>query len=987
MGVRDSDPPSDALTHPERPTVPSSEPPADVHDPALPFARTALSLPAVGTPGGSAPAEPAPAEPSPVPAASAPAEPTPAEPTPAEPTDSVPADAPPPRAPRRQRPQPQPEHLRAAMTAALSHSNIDDAAAGPALGPPTPRPNLRSFPKTGSRSSPSVNQSPPNTRATLRRVLLRITQAALALLLVGVAVVFFTVRHYEANLPSIEQLKAGYDPPQVTRVLARDGTLLANLFTERRTVVPFSDIPSHVKQAFLAAEDASFYEHEGLDYLGMLRALAANLRAGKTTQGGSTITQQVIKNVLLDSERSYKRKIRETILARRVEQHLTKDEIFGLYLNHIYLGHGRYGVEEAARYYFGKRVKEVDIAEAALLAGIVAAPERFSPRKHPERALERRRYVLEQMLRKGFMTREVHGHASIVPMKIAPAVEAESELCPEVIATVRQILEEVEPDRARRGGYTVHTTIDPSLQTAARQAVRKNLDQYLKRQKLEPPYTLKSRRLWGKPFEGTPQRHRIYVGTVTAVNDGAGTIDVKVGNTLGRVVLRDEGRYNPRRLPPSEFTKPGAALRVAALENPSPASDPIPLRLELAPQGALVAIDVRTREVRALVGSYEAVMGGLDRTGSSAKDESLLTKRQPGSSFKPLMYSYALHSRHFTPASVFEFPNPPGSEEPTRRLSLRAGVAKSDNDVAESVFTKVGGANIVEWARAMGIGSTLKPDKSLALGSYEVSVFEITNAYTTLAAGGNYAPAKVITKIVLPDGSELPLPPQPPKRRVMSEEEAYLTTSLLRGVVEEGTGKRARALERPVAGKTGTTNDNRDAWFVGYSTDIVAGSWVGYDDNLPLGWGEYGAVAALPAWLDFMQVAHKGKPHTQFPRPAGIVKAKIDPRTGLLPFPGQTDAIDEEFLPDAVPTETAPTPSEATLEGTDGTDDATSPSPTPDRDPDAPNAPANGEPSSPSAPAASATAPNGAIANTSLTTGAGAPVPEPLLPETEPPPF
>lgn len=865
------------------------------------------------------------------------------------------------------------------MTEALARASATADAPAPRAGgasaPPPRVPNIRSRPKIGSGSSPSVNQSVPGSQGeNVKRIAVRILQVALALLVVAALAVFFTVRHYEANLPSIEQLKAGYDPPQVTRVLARDGTLLANLFTERRTVVPFTEIPSHVKQAFLAAEDASFYEHEGLDYLGMLRALAANLRAGKTTQGGSTITQQVIKNVLLDSERSYKRKIRETILARKVEQHLTKDEIFGLYLNHIYLGHGRYGVEEAARYYFGKRVKEIDIAEAALLAGIVAAPERYSPRKHPDRALERRRYVLEQMLRKGFMTREVHGHASIVPMKLAPAVEAESELCPEVIATVRQVLEEVEPSRARRGGYTVHTTIDPTLQAAARGAVRKNLDQYLKRQKLEPPYTLKSRRLWGKPFEGTPQRHRIYVGTVTNVNDGAGTIDVKVGTALGRVVLRDEDRYNPRRLPPSEFTVPGAALRVAALENPSPTSDPIPLRLELAPQGALVAIDVRSREVRALVGSYEAVMGGLDRTGSSAKDDSLLTKRQPGSSFKPLMYSYALHSRHFTPASVFEFPNKPGSEEPTRWLSLRTGVAKSDNDVAESVFKKVGGANIVEWARAMGIGSTLKPDKSLALGSYEVSVFEITNAYTTLAAGGNYAPPKVIAKIVIPDGSELPLPPQPPKRRVMSEEEAYLTTSLLRGVVEEGTGRRARALERPVAGKTGTTNDNRDAWFVGYSTDIVAGSWVGYDDNLPLGWGEYGAVAALPAWLDFMQAAHKGKPHTQFPRPPGIVKAKVDPRTGLLPYPGQQDAVEEEFLPDAVPTETAPVPTDQTEAGAEGTE--TVPSQTPDQDPDAPGA-------APKGPAPDTPPPaTDVVANTSPTTDAAAP-----LPEAEPPPF
>ncbi len=878
--------------------------------------------------------------------------------------------------------------LREAMNAAIgSQSEVAGRGSAGASGsrsgsiPAQPASVRPATPNRERDQGESAQDGDKHWKDVAKQIALRAAQASLVLILLGAIAVFFVVRHYEANLPSVEQLKAGYDPPQVTRVLARDGTLLANLFTERRTVVPFSEIPSHVKQAFLAAEDASFYEHEGLDYLGMLRAMLANLRAGKTTQGGSTITQQVIKNVLLDSERSYKRKIRETILARRVEQHLTKDEIFGLYLNHIYLGHGRYGVEEASRYYFGKKVREIDIDEAALLAGLVAAPERFSPRRHPERALERRRYVLDQMLKKGFMTRKVHAAASIVPMKLAPAVEAESELCPEVVLDVRKTLEAVAPDRARRGGYTVHTSIDPALQTAARKAVRDNLDRYLKRQKLEPPYTLKQRRVWGKPFEGTPKQHKIYVGTVSALSDATGTIDIMVGDTLGRILLKDEERYNPKRLPPSKFTKVGAALRVAILENPEKAPGPVPLKLELGPEGALVAIDVRTREVRALVGSYEAVMGGLDRTGSHASDTSLLTKRQPGSAFKPLMYSYALHSRHFTPASVFEFENKPGSEEPTRRITLRMGVAKSDNEVAEAVMKKVGAANVVEWAKAMGIGSRLKPDLSLALGSYEVSVFELTNAYVTLASGGLYAPAKIITKIEGPDGSELSLPPEPPQRRVMSEEEAYLTTSLLRGVVEVGTGRRARVLDRPVAGKTGTTNKNRDAWFVGYSTDFVTGSWVGYDDNLPLGWGEYGAVAALPAWIDFMRFAHEGRPRTQFPRPAGIVKTSIDPHTGLLPYPGQEDTVEEEFLPDSLPNDTAPLPDAGTEDAAG--EEAKSTTETPDQDPDeASQAPLEPDETD------NGTADTSGAAHPGETDSADSKAPEGVgLPATEPPPF
>ncbi|MCP5118285.1 MAG: penicillin-binding protein, partial [bacterium] len=236
----------------------------------------------------------------------------------------------------------------------------------------------------------------------------RVGVSLLALAALAALTVVGVVRYYEADLPSVEELKRGYEPPQVTRVLASDGTLLASLFTERRTVVALADVSDAGKLAFLAAEDASFYEHEGLDYLGMLRAMWVNIRAGKTVQGGSTITQQVVKNLLLDPKRTDRRKIRETILARRLEQHLSKDEIYNLYLNHIYLGHGRYGVEEAARYYFGKKAKQLGLAEAALLAGIVASPERLSPRNAPEKSLKRRRYVLDQMKAKGFVTPELH---------------------------------------------------------------------------------------------------------------------------------------------------------------------------------------------------------------------------------------------------------------------------------------------------------------------------------------------------------------------------------------------------------------------------------------------------------------------------------------------------------------------------------------------------------------------------------------------------
>jgi penicillin-binding protein 1A len=750
------------------------------------------------------------------------------------------------------------------------------------------------------RGSPADGKAGSPPRSSFWSWLRRLIKLAALLILLGsivaAAAVVLALRHFEQDLPSVAQLKQGYDPPQVTRVLARDGTVLANLFTERRTVVSLGEIPAHAKLAFLAAEDAHFYEHEGLNYLGMLRALIANLRAGKTRQGGSTITQQVVKNVLLDSERSYKRKIRETILARRLEQNLTKDEIFALYLNHIYFGHGCYGVEEAARYYFGKKAAQLDLGEAALLAGLVAAPERYSPRHSPERALERRGYVLGQMLEKQFVTRELYDQAMRAPLRLAPAVERESELAPEVVAQAKKVLAQAAGDRAGRGGFTVYTTVDPELETEARKALRENLDHYVKRQKLVPPFAAGPRKAWGPPFAGTPKPNKIYVGVVDGVDDRAGTLDVRVGSVVGKVLLSGEERYNPAHFPPSKFAEKGALLRVSLLPGREGDGGPAALRLELGPESALVAIDIRTREVRALVGSYEAVPGGLDRA--------LRARRQPGSAFKAFVYSCALHSRRFTPSSVLELPGG-GQDGGPRRLSVRLALAKSDNAAAQFLLDQVGAANVVVWAHALGIESELGATPSLALGAYEVTPLELVNGYVTLASGGDYAPPVLVSKIVGPDGQSLPLPPAPPVRRALEPEEAYLTTSLLKGVVEMGTAQKARVLGRPLAGKTGTTNQARDAWFVGYSTELAAGVWVGYDDSLPLGSGEQGGSTALPAFIDFMRAAHKQRPPADFPRPNTIVRARVDPATGLLAYPGQEDAVEEEFLPGTAPTLTA----------------------------------------------------------------------------------
>lgn len=750
--------------------------------------------------------------------------------------------------------------------------------------------------------------------ARLVKVLKIVALTGAVALVAGALTVFLVIRHYEQKLPTLDKVRKGYEPPQVTRVLSRDGAVLASLFTERRTVVKFADIPNHVKLAFLAAEDASFYQHEGLDYLGMLRALAANLRSMRSRQGASTITQQVVKNVLLVPERTYERKIKETILARRLEHELSKDEIFSLYLNQIYLGHGRYGVEEAARYYFGKRVRELDVAEAATLAGLIASPERYSPRRDANLSLQRRHYVLKQMLEKGFVTPQVFDDAEQRPLRLAPVSEGESELAPEVVEHVKRLLVKVAGEAAARGGFVVETTIDPALQAAARKATRDALDQYMVRQKLLPPYTQEERKQWGPAESGTPKQNKVYVGKVVALDDRASTIDVQVGVTLGRVDLRHEERYNPKHLSASQFTREGAALRVRVLSLPDAPGGKAELKLELGPEAAFVALEPRSREVRALIGSYEGIAGGLDRSTQA--------HRQPGSAFKPIVYGYALHSRRLTLGSVLRLtrtgkelkkkPPPgvaPGATEYT--LRVREALAISDNTAAYKVLDEVGAPNVIEFAKALGIQSPLAPTPSLALGAYEVTPLELTAAIATYAAAGEYRPPVLVKRITDASGRELPLPPQPPARQVLPPEEAYLITSALTSVVKSGTAKSASALGRPLAGKTGTTNEAKDAWFVGYSTDFVAGTWVGYDSALPLGYGEAGAVTALPIWIAFMKAAHTGRPAVDFPRPPGIVSVRIDPVSGLLAAPDVGEGIEEEYLDGTAPTEVSTSAGEA----------------------------------------------------------------------------
>ena len=719
------------------------------------------------------------------------------------------------------------------------------------------------------------------------------------------AAVTATLAYYARDLPTVEALR-NYRPPQTTRVLDRHGAVLGEMFTERRTVIPMDQIPRVLVLSVLAAEDADFYEHEGLDYPGLLRAVFNAVTSGERPRGTSTITQQVVKLLLLSPERTMERKIREVLLARQLEQELTKDEILHLYLNHINFGHGRYGIQEAARFYFGKDAADLNLAEASLLAGVPQSPTRLSPRSHPDAARRRQRFVLGQLERK----REERW-SDLDADEIAAAREDEPALidrpdadraAPELVAMARRMLRElVGEDAYRQGGYTVHTSLDGTLQQRARAALQEHLRVIDGRHDYRGPLPVPRRRRRTSAVE----RLRVggtYDAVVTGTTeDGGVTLDIGGHAAVASI----PPRYNPESLPPARFAPVRATARVSILQRPEERSDPAVAQFELGPQGAVLVIDPRTRDVLALIGGYDPVAGFNRATQAH---------RQPGSTFKPIVYALGIRQRAFTPASiVLDAPQVYGDYRPsdfaTReyrgQLTLRDGLAFSANPVAKQVIDAVGPDAAVGIARELGITSELEATVALALGASEVHLSELTNAYATFAAGGRWQALRFVRRVEGPDGRDVPLPDRAEARDVLTPAEAFVVTSLLTSVVERGTARGAARLGRPAAGKTGTSDDARDAWFVGYTPEVVAGVWVGFDDHRPLGRRESGARSALPIWMAVVEAATEGQPGAPFPMPSGVVTAAIDPATGLLAFEGQENAVEEVFVEGTAPIETA----------------------------------------------------------------------------------
>jgi len=744
------------------------------------------------------------------------------------------------------------------------------------------------------------------------------------LALVGMFVYFGS----DARLPKVESLR-DYRPKQVTRLLDRSGAVMAELGPEKRTFVPYAEIPKILIDAVVSAEDADYWHHQGLDYKGMVRAFIENVLRGRRAQGGSTITQQVIKTFLLTPERTLRRKVQEIILARQLSQKLSKEQILELYLNQIYYGHGRYGCEEAARFFFNKSVRQIDTAEAALLAGLPQSPERLSPRKHPEAAKTRQRYVLGQLAERGYLDPATAAKLAKEPIRISRDTAPSPELAAEAVDDVSHWLNERFHDQpVVELGLRVQTTIDAKMQAQARQALEHGLEEVDARQGFRGPVgrvagkaLLKHRAALAAARAGKnpPQ---IFEGIVEAVEKNPaeprfGQLLVDVGNQHGVVDLTSEPRYTkgPKpllerftegdlvrvRLAP-ERTHPETKLDLKKL-NPDAQGPLVSLALELGPQAAMVVMNPQTRQILAEVGGYDFRPGGFNRAERAV--------RIPGSAFKPILYAAAIESKRFTAASivndapdVYDRWKPQNYEKEEFRgpVRLRVALAHSINTVAIKLLEQVGIPAVKAMASRVGVVSPIVDDVglALALGATTVHPLEMANAYATFAAGGMRSDPVMVTKV----GDEV-ITPAPPVAAVPPDV-AYVVVSMMRSVIQEGTAASAAGrLRRPAAGKTGTSNALRDAWFIGFTPELLTAVWVGFDDQRKLGKGEAGAKTALPIWTDFMTKALANQPVRDFVQPPGIVVQRIDKATGLLPAPG-TEGYDEVFLDGTAPTETAP---------------------------------------------------------------------------------
>lgn len=777
----------------------------------------------------------------------------------------------------------------------------------------------------------------------------------------GVAV-FLLYQWAASDLPSITKL-GDYRPPLATTVLARDGSLMGLFYNEKRFLVSLGDMSPHLPKAFLAAEDSEFYNHSGVDPAAIVRAFIINLRSGKSGQGGSTITQQVIKRLLLSPERTYERKFKEAILAYRLERYLTKDEILTIYMNQTFFGANAYGVEAASRTYFGKHAKDLTIAQSAVIAGLPQAPSTHNPYKNPDAARTRQLYVLGQMRDKGWITADEYQKAVDEPLVYQAMAENRGWEGAWYLEEVRrQLIDMFSEGNAKAMGWdlplygeqavyelglTVQTAMDPPAQLAGDAALRKGLEAADKRhgwrgplEKLSPE---KMREVIAQSdFTPSNLRNGAWArGVVTAVTDKGA--DVRLGSYKGYVDVKTmswarvpnvkiSAAGAPAVRDARKVLAPGDLIWVSAYTVPDPKTkqappfEPekysketvLPLALQQYPdvQGALVSLEPENGDVVCMIGGYSFAESQFNRVTQA--------KRQPGSSFKPVVYSAAMDNG-FTPASVVMDAPVVQVDETTSRMwrpsnfeknfrgpmTLRAALALSRNLVTVRLAMQMGVGAVVQRAKDLGLEPNFPEYLSISLGSVEVTPLNMAQAYATFASGGVRVKPRMILSIRDFWGNALYAPEPSMGEQGISPQNAFIMNYLLKEVINAGTGGKARVLGRPVAGKTGTSNDEQDAWFVGFTPHLSTAVYVGYDQVRPMGKQETGGNAALPIFVDFAKVAFEAYPPDDFPEPPDIVYHTINRESGQpsssgisVPFyagtgPGSGPALEEGDIPAA----------------------------------------------------------------------------------------
>lgn len=857
-----------------------------------------------------------------------------------------------------------------------------------------------------------------------------------SLFFIGIASAFIMFKAVKNGLPEIITV-ADYKPLLVSPVLDRNGKKVGEFFRERRTLVPYEKLPKHLINAFLAAEDDQFFEHKGINYGAIFRAALANIRAGHSVQGGSTITQQVAKTLMLTPEKTLMRKFREALLATEMERNLKKEEILYLYLNQIYFGHGAYGVQNASQTYFRKPVEEITVEEAAILAGLPQAPSRYSPVSNPQRAKERQRYVLKRMASIGAISKDEAEKAAESPVTVYVR-EKFQEVAPFYLETVRQILVDKLGEKAVLDeGITVQLAMDLEKQEGAQKALIDGLKDLDKRQGFRgPERTLQDEKEMAELLEkerkklvllANPARTILpngqfaevieadeaktdkkapkvpsymkigdnYVGIVREVSDEFGYVHVLLPGTEALIdfdTMKWARKPDPNvKAENAQIQKPSAALKVGDLVSVKLVSDKIafprwtdPKTKATAPkfdtnrylaveldqeplvEGALVSFDQGSQETLALVGGYDFKRNEFNRALQAA--------RQTGSSFKTIVYAAALDKGYNPSTPVMDVPivyeekekDEEGQEETkvwkpsnhgreySGEIIFRNALVQSLNIPTVKIIEDIGVPWAAQYARRLGIFSPLNMDFTLALGSSSVTLYEMTKVFSQFGRLGKRIRPLVIKSVkdqtgkVLLENVSLDIrfeneisalekeyeekrlafvntaaaenenqgqdekqakKPEPflffnDPDQLIKPQTAYITTSLLKGVVEDpnGTGARARALGREVAGKTGTTNGYFDAWFIGYSAQVATGVWVGFDKERSLGRGEVGGRSALPIWVDYMKVAHEDLPQMTLPVPEGIVFANIDGDTGKLASADSKKVAKQAYLEGTEPT-------------------------------------------------------------------------------------